>query len=502
MSKFILFFVLVILLLPAYSQAQSTGDPLNWTKPISLRSDNIFLLWSQNSKNGSTISYQKDFKYFSGGSNLPPDKRLFEIQKHNDSLATVNGNMQTDVAAGYFTSGIYENIVAAWEGPNQNIQIMVPHFDSTADLWSSSTELTVQGPVTPYGAGQRGRIFVRTGDFLGNGHDQFVLAFHGADSTIHVQVYGVDDSLRIHLIASINDEKLLPLPLLYARFSITTGDLNGDGKDEIIMDGIEQNYNGQGNWAIYSKIYELKNSAIIPEARSIVFKEPQSYTIQPPEFGCTAGKFTKDSLDQVALVCAANQSNGNNAYVFIYMLQASPDLSNLTYDPSKVDSNKIGTSGSLTDFSITSGDLNNEGKDELIYDLDDFIYVYSTDDSLNLTYRLSLSGISGGTEDDQLSYDFISTGILNQNENYDIIVAKDIYGDGFNHWFQLAAYGVNQDLTSDSLIATISTDTTEDNGSSSYYHYAIAVGAFDGGNFKIGEPQHTVVSNIVKPWLY
>ena len=277
----------------------------------------------------------------------------------------------------------------------------------------------------------------------------------------------------------------------------TLGDLNGDGKDEIILDGIDQNYNGQGNWAVYTKIYELKNSDIVPGARQIVFKEPQNYSVQPPEFGCTAGKFTKDSLDQVALVCAANESSSNKAYVFIYMLKASSDLSTLNYDPSKVDSNKIGTSGSLTDFSITSGDLNNDGSDELIYDLDDFIYVYSTDDLLNLTYRLSLGGLSGGSEDDQLSYDFITTGILNQTENHNIIVVKDIYGIGSNHWFEMAAYGVNQDLTYDSLIASISSDTTHDTGS--HYHYAVAVGSFDGGNFSIGEPQHTVVNDVVQP---
>jgi len=364
MSKFILLFVVVILLMQQYMPAQSKIDPLNWTKPVPIRSDNLFLLWSQSSK-----SYQKDFRYFSNGGILSPDKRLQGTRKHYDSLAAVNGNNQMDVAAGYFTSGVFENVVAAWEGPNQTIQVMIPHFESTADLWSTTTELTVQGPVTPYGGGQRGRIYVRTGDFLGNGHDQFVLAYHGADSTIHLRVYEVDDSLQIHLIASINDETLLPLPTLFARFSITTGDLNGDGKDEIILDGIDQNYNGQGNWAVYTKIYELKNSDIVPGARQIVFKEPQNYSVQPPEFGCTAGKFTKDSLDQVALVCAANESSSNKAYVFIYMLKASSDLSTLNYDPSKVDSNKIGTSGSLTDFSITSGDLNNDGSDELIYDL-------------------------------------------------------------------------------------------------------------------------------------
>ncbi len=500
MSKYILSTILLVIVPVTFLSAQSsTNDPFNWTAPIDAKSYNMFMLWSQKSGNGSTQSYQKVYNYIVGSGVLPSQDRFNGTQNHLNSSANVEGNHQMDVASGYFTKSVYENVVAAWEGPNQTIQIMIPHFDSTENRWSSTSDLTVQGPVVPYGGGQRGRIYVRTGDFLGNGVDQFVLGYQGADSTIHLQVYSVDDNLTPHLIASVNDEELMPTPTELARFSITTGDLNGDGQDEIILDGVEQNYNGSGNWAIYTKIYEVDNSSILPKARRIVFTEPRTYSVQAPKFGSTAGSFIKNSKDQVAFVSAVNQSNGNNAYVFKYILESSQDLSTITYDSTKVDSTEIGTTGSITSFSISAGDLNKNGRDELVYDLNDIIYVYSTDDSSNLNYRMNLGGLSGGPEDDQLSYDYMAVGDLNEDEYDDIVVEKDIYGNGTNHFLQLAAYSVNESLNSDSTLAIVSTDTVADNGAGSYFHYALALGNFDGRSFHIGKPKHSELNNVTQP---
>lgn len=148
-------------------------------------------------------------------------------------MATVSGNQQMDIAAGYLTNSVSENVVPAWEGPNQTIQIMIPHFNSTSNMWSTSSELTVPGPVN---TSEYPNIFVRTGDFIGNALDQFVLAYVGSDNWIHLDVHDVDDSLVAHLIASINDEYLYPGTVrIGPYFSIATGDLNGDGYDDLVF---------------------------------------------------------------------------------------------------------------------------------------------------------------------------------------------------------------------------------------------------------------------------
>ena len=475
--------------------AQSSTDPLHWTAPVKVKSNNIFLLWGQQNQNGARISHQKIYRYKLNNSGLSANQRLSASQNHQDTKADLSGNKQMDAASGYFTNSLFEDAVAAWEGPSQSIQVLISHFDSTANVWTQSSDLTIPGPVVASTSGQNGRIYVRTGDFLGNGKDQFVIAYEGSDSKIHLMVYSVDDNLTPHLIASVADESLTSSQSQYDRFSITTGDLNNDGKDEIILDGIGQS----GGWDIYAKVYEVSGSSIIPKAKTVVFREPSNYNIQAPEFGITAGNFKKNGSDQVGLVCAANQYDGNNAYVFTYMLEASQDLSSLTYDPTKRDSVEIGTSGSITDFCISSGDLNNDGRDELVYDLNDAIHVYSTDDNLNLTYHQTLSGLSGGGDDYELTYDFMKVGDLDEDGSSDIVVEKDMYGNGTNHWLEVAAYGISQDLSSHSLLATVQTDTTTDSGFSSYYHYALALGTYNGANFTLGAPHHSIQNNIVQP---
>ena len=496
MSKNILSTILLVILPVSFLFAQSSSDPLHWTAPVKVKSENIFMLWGQQDQSGARISHQKIYRYKLNNSGLSVNHRLSPSQNHQDTKAYLSGNKQMDAASGYFANSLFEDVVAAWEGPSQSIQVLISHFDSTANVWTQSSDLTIPGPVVASTGGQNGRIYVRTGDFLGNGRDQFVVAYEGSDSKIHLLVYSVDDNLTPHLIASIADESLTSSQSQYDRFSITTGDLNNDGKDEIILDGIGQN----GGWDIYAKVYEVSGSSITAEAKTVVFREPSNYNIQAPEFGITAGNFKKNGSDQVALVCAANQSSGNNAYVFTYMLEASQDLSSLTYDPTKRDSVEIGTNGSITAFSISSGDLNNDGRDELVYDLDDAIYVYSSDDNLNLTHHPTLNGLSGGLDDYELSYDFMKVGDLDEDGSSDIVVEKDVYNNNDpNHWLKVAVYGVSQNLSSDTLLATVQTDTTTNSGFSSYYHYALALGTYNGANFTLGAPHHFVKKDVVQP---
>ena len=108
--------------MPGIILAQSGTDPLHWIAPVKVKSDNIFLLWSQEvGTNFTMMSSQKDFRYALGNPGLNAYQRLTSTQVHQDPTDTVSGNQQMDVAAAYFTNSVFENVVAAWEGPNQTI---------------------------------------------------------------------------------------------------------------------------------------------------------------------------------------------------------------------------------------------------------------------------------------------------------------------------------------------------------------------------------------------
>ncbi|MFZ0453252.1 MAG: T9SS type A sorting domain-containing protein [Ignavibacteriaceae bacterium] len=490
MFKSILFLIFILGTLNLFGQ----NDPLKWSAPIKGNSNNIFLIWCQNSNN-STASYQKDYSYVLGNG-LPIDKRFVSRSNHSDSIE-VYGSKQMDAAAGYFKSSVFENVVAAWEGPNQTIQITIPHFDSTKNMWSESSRLTVQGPLANLADGLPSRIFVRTGDFLGNGKDQFVLAFQGADSTIHIQIYNVDNNLEPHLVASANDEKLIGSNSALSRFSISAGDLNGDGKDELILNGFEQNFLGSGLWDIYSQIYEVDNNNIIAKARKVIISEPY-YSVTGINFASTAGKFKLDGTDQIGFACNLIQDNNDN-HTFLYMLEATHDLNSLTYDSSKVVS--LHSSSTLSQgLSLTSGDLNNDGRDELVFALGVNLHVYSSDDSLNLLnpFNLNFFGFVNPLTTDQSSYDYLKIGDINEDGKNEIVAAEQFNDISTgNHNIELIAYTLSKELTSDSTVAEIVDESEFYNNND--YHYAIALGNFDGHSFTVGQPKHFSVSNIVQP---
>ncbi len=502
MSKSTLSLLLAFTILPAMCLAQSGNDPLHWTKPIKGNSDNVFLLWSQ--QNGTTTSsHQQLLKYVLGpNSSLPYGDRLLATGDHVDPTAALGGDEQMDAAAGYFTRSVFEHVVAAWEAPNGAIQLMFPHFDSAGNDWERSTDFTVAGPAYKTSDALNGRIFVRTGDFLGDSLDQFVLAYHGADSTIHIQVYDVNDSLRPHLIASIHNEKLIPGEAGYAPFTITTGDLNGDGKDEIILESVEQNYGGPGHWAAYAEIYEVNGSSIVPVARRVFFSRSNNF--YAPELGITAGKFRAGNSDQLAAVCSAKPTDGSNGgYAYIYMLQASQDLSTISFDSSKVDSAGPGDPNYLNgDLCVASGDLDNGGRDELVVDWSNSLHIFAADDSLDLTQTLNGGGLSGSdpNTDGNLSYDYMAIGDVNQNDSADIILERGVYGQNVTDQYQqVAVYGVSNGLGALSEIAHANVDSTSGTAAQTYYHSAVAVGNFDGLSFHVGPPVKDTLSNIVQP---
>ena len=521
MYKNLLCSILLLILTATYSYAQSGTDPLHWTKPIQAKNENIFMLWSQQSSNGSIISNQKAFRY-----RIDKSIRLGAINSTHTDQTGVYSNGQMDIATGYFRSSVFEDVVAAWEGPKRSIHILIPHFDSTKNLWSSSSELTVPGPVVPsknvtisnYESAELPRVYVRTGDFLGNGLDQFVLAYPGADSTIHLRVYSVDNNLNPHLIASIHDERISVTPPL-ERFSIASGDLNGDKKDEIILNGIEQNYNGSGSPAVYTKIYELNNNTLQPKARKIISTKAGRMNL-----GAVVGHFNNSTDNEIGFVTSLKIKQGIDQDD-VYFLKASQDLETLTYDSSKVHQFQVTLHPytipriktvlypPIGAFSIAEGDLNDNGYDDLVFADGPNLYTCSVNSSMTESIHALPISLNDDRDflDDLLSYDFVSVGDLNMDNHADIVIdknyiaaAKTSLNNNFAYKQNTYIYGlsVSRDLSSDSVLFhsnPLSTNLKSSNSFDPFFHYSIALGNFDGYSFRIGKPQHFVEDKVAQP---
>ena len=195
--------LLVLVLTASCEVFSQSGDPFNWTAPIKVEANDVFLLWNEPS-GGSYKSYQKVYRYKIDSTTLPLDNIISKSPRHSDNRVQASVVLFMDVASGKFTVSPYENVVAIW-GSESGIEILIPKFDSSAAMWTD----TVQ---TALGGTWSNRIYVRTGDFDGDGLDEFVVAaVGGLPSTqrrIYFYVFDVDSLLRPTLVTTFYDETL------------------------------------------------------------------------------------------------------------------------------------------------------------------------------------------------------------------------------------------------------------------------------------------------------
>jgi hypothetical protein len=106
---------------------------------------------------------------------------------------------------------------------------------------------------------------VRTGDLNGNGFDEIVLVYADMQDSLQIRVYEVNTDLQLVEIARHSEGRLLSLDAgilsLYTRFIVETADLNGDGRDEIIV-GYVFNQSMNTSVSVYSAFYTLDGTSL------------------------------------------------------------------------------------------------------------------------------------------------------------------------------------------------------------------------------------------------
>jgi hypothetical protein len=499
-----IFVLLTALVAQAFVQAiaQTPEGPFDELISEEIISSNIFLLWQESVSGNGLRSFQKVYR-FGVGADAPADQRFMDIPARQDDRP-VAGNRHMVVTPGKFVVSPFDYVVAAWEGQNRTIELMIPQFDTTEVMWDTHSAFTVDGPVVPTdGSNERGRIFLKSGDMNGNSLDEFALVYHGADSTIHIQVYDLDEALTPRLLASINDEQLLPLPIELAKLSVAVGDVNGNGRDEIILASVAITGTQSWAWGIKVKIYELDDSNnLIEQASEIIFlSDPDEMQISGMDFAVETGDFRNRSKHDIVLAMTFS-TNAFQDDTFIYLIETDDTDGSILFNPE----DRVSMQKSVNERGIIGlavGDLNNDGRDEFVFALQGSFEVYSADEMLRPVYRSS--GPIPDDDDERLSYDFISVADLDQDQRPEVIAARNIYyQDNPEQWFELVAYSVYDSkggiLDSLQLKARRTFDETSANhGFNSRRRYAIATGSFNGYGFRLGQPIYNSATNIMQP---
>jgi hypothetical protein len=497
------FFILMISFSRLSAQA---ADPLGWTKPQKVEANSVFLLWNE-LKGGEYTSLQKTYKYKVDG-NIGPftdtDTMIAAGQRHSDDRTTANEAEYVDVARGKFTVGPRDNAIAAWLR-GTTLRTMIPVFDTTQGLWTNSTQNTLGGFNTE-------RVFVRTGDFDGDGLDEFVILASqdtAGTNSIALFLYDVDSLLHPTLIATKYIATMLDRVMNgvhyankydYDDYSLATGDLNGDGRDEIVV-GLNRE---GGNGYNMVQVFEWDGTEIIRTASKPIqtVDGPGVPDLLPGrvKIGVTCGQFLPDEKEEVVFATYREFSNINR-WTYAFLLSASPDLTSLecdtlknaerqlngaTYDPTNL----------YREWCVSSGDLNHDDRDELVFVLESHVFVHAVGADSEFVYKTErLSAIGDEAGDEVQSYDFLMVGDMNLDQNEDIVIARNYVGKS-PVGFLISMISATHDLDSTYRIARIvGEEPTHDVD----HAFAITLGNFDGGNFSIGQPTHYVETGDIQP---
>ena len=205
MRRFSLFFYcLGLILFSSTSVLSQDNNPLGWTEPINVKSNDIFIMWMESAGYSYSENYQKVYGFDYNSSFLPADSLVTRTPKNQDSR--IGGGSYTDAATGKFAIGPRDNVVSIWGGDiagTSRVNIMLPKFDTTETMWTNSIQDSITTDV------QNDRMYVRTLDIDGDSLDEFIIAFLNEQDSIQFYLYDVDSDLNPTLILSFSDEKVI-----------------------------------------------------------------------------------------------------------------------------------------------------------------------------------------------------------------------------------------------------------------------------------------------------
>ncbi len=241
------------------------------------------------------------------------------------------------------------------------------------------------GHFTVYGAKVEDALAnnVTSGDVDNDGKDELILGAHfaergEAEPEDAGEAYVVDVPDGGGSLDLASDEGLTRISGAGVRdavgFYVAAGDLNGDGFDDIIVgarnaDGVDDKRNNSG------EVHILLGSEQLPASRDLA-QESLDITIYGAGvgdslgFSLATGDLNDDGLADILIGspvgagCKNTRASGGKAYAILgnQTLQPSIDVADETFDLSILGAE----AGDELGFSVTMGDINGDGKDDVI----------------------------------------------------------------------------------------------------------------------------------------
>ncbi|MBP6881239.1 MAG: FG-GAP repeat protein [Candidatus Pacebacteria bacterium] len=263
---------------------------------------------------------------------------------------TTSNSFGTSIALGDLNADGKDDLIVGASGYNSNQgRVYIFYNDGNYPTKAGRADVTLTGEATSNSFG----VSLTTGDWNADGKDDLAVGASGYNSS-QGRAYIFYGGAMINEGASGADITLAgETTSNYFGSALTTGDFNTDGKDDLVVGAYLYN-------TIQGRAYIFYSGSMASEsATGADVTLTGETTLNYFGYSLTTGDFNHDGTNDLAVGARGYSSNQGRAYVF--------------YGGSMVSENATGADVTLTgetttnrfSYSLTTGDLNADGKDDL-----------------------------------------------------------------------------------------------------------------------------------------
>ncbi len=506
----------------------SAYGPLGQDRTIAAE-DQLLLFWSEPPSPSSNVNYAAyhfQIMNYLNTPSLPSSQRLYaDGSLTGDSVTdaasgakipAIGGSEYSVILAGDMIGSGYDQPVSVWETYDSAASVPGYKIFAAALTVNSSTlkfqDSGITGDIVGAVESNTGNILnahirATMADLTGSGRKDLVIAWQDSNY-IEIAVYGWSSSSASHLtlLGSLSTAATAPTTTTeYSYFALGAGNFTEDSTSQIALAGFN------GNGTLYIKLFKFENSgAIVPEGAASF---PALYNGLLSQMVMATGDFTGNNYkDCIALALTDNADVGSNNTA-LYIARPSPDLQSISVSSdSSAKQYQFQPNANPMAASIGCGDLNGDGKDEIVLDVGNEVIVFEPvqNGSYLTPHEKSNTFVNGTTDetDYQYSSSFLKVASVEQSRSADITVARNEYSDdGSGNIYQSLDVAVIEAIDSNFTLNTVAEDNTTLSENITYTsgsvglrrHYALALGNFGGASLTLGQPTHYYETDITQP---
>jgi hypothetical protein len=346
------------------------------------------------------------------------------------------------------------------------------------------------------------RFMIRSGDVDGDKIDEIAV--------MYVRQFNDNLTMEIFETGNFNSTALIeideiPYDSKYETFAFTMDDLDMNGDLELAVafrsaedDGIHlQLFDIVASDGMVTDSIALISSAMIDDS----FASNSAVTVS-----VTSGFMRNDTIKDIAVAYGSNSPCPDCPDTWVQPVELRDDPATpeyRTFEMLHLDRNhrtELAISGEgLVNLNIITADLNLDRRDEIILGARPNI-VFSVPDTAFVFHPVETFG--GYNDEFGFAIDFMKAADVTGDFRHEIIMASNFFStdDNYNQFLSLEIYRFNDELNPERIVNQTELHKTTTSGNiKERRYYGIAIGDFNGDNFKIGPGKKYMVSDIVQP---